>query len=192
VTDVGTSTPQAVALPSSDSLRRRALIAVLLVVIQSGIGVVVNLYDTVPNHHSGANPSDYFAGSYHSVLWAISSSYPALVIHSILGLLLVVMAISVAVHASLLHQRRVTSIAVLGGLFVIGAAFNGASFLDFAGKNISSLLMALLALGALVCYVLVVYLLPVSVTSHPQPLTRPSQDHWGSGKSSGTTEPIGE
>ncbi len=34
---------------------------------------------------------------------------------------------------------------------VIGAGVNGASFLDFT-NNVSSLLMALLALGALSCY----------------------------------------
>lgn len=42
---------------------------------------------------------------------------------------------------------------------VIGAGFNGASFVDF-NHNVSSLLMALLALGALSCYLVVLYLLP--------------------------------
>jgi hypothetical protein len=175
VSDTGASASVEAIGHNTGTLRIRALIAVFLVVIQSGLGVVVNLYDTLPKQHSGANPSNYFSGSYHSVMWAISSSFPALVIHSVLGLLLVVMAISVAVHASLVHQRRVTTIAVLGGLFVSGAAFNGASFLDFAGKNISSLLMALLALGALVCYVLIVYLLPTTTTNR-HVVTGPSQD----------------
>ena len=50
--------------------------------------------------------------------------------------------------------------AVLAALLAIGAGFNGASFLDFGGQNISSLIMALLALGALCCYLLAVYMLP--------------------------------
>jgi hypothetical protein len=137
------------------------------------------------------NPSNYVAGSYRSVMWAISSGFPALVLHSVLGLLLVVMAISVAAHAFSLYQPRVTTIAITGGLFVIGAAFNGASFLDFEGKNINSLLMALLALGALLCYVLIVYLLPAAVPSS-HVATGPSHDQRGSGKASGTTDPIGE
>jgi hypothetical protein len=177
VSDIQTSLPIEAAGHSIGTLRLRALIAVFLVVIQSSLGVVVNLYETVPKQHSGANPSNYFAGSYHSVLWAISSSFPALVIHSILGLLLVIMAISVAAHSYLLHQTRVTTIAIFGGLFVIGAAFNGASFLDFAGKNISSLLMALLAFGALVCYVLIVYVLPTTARKQRYGLTGPTQDH---------------
>ena len=48
---------------------------------------------------------------------------------------------------------------VLAAMLAIGAGFNGASFLDFGGQNISSLLMALLALGALCCYLLALYLL---------------------------------
>ena len=39
----------------------------------------------------------------------------------------------------------------LGGLLVIGAAFNGASFLDF-NDNVSSLIMALLAFASIGCY----------------------------------------
>ena len=49
----------------------------------------------------------------------------------------------------------------------IGAGFNGASFLDFGGQNISSLITALLALGALCCYLLAVYMLPLA-SSPPQ------------------------
>jgi hypothetical protein len=41
---------------------------------------------------------------------------------------------------------------------VIGAGFNGASFLDFA-HNSSSLIMALLALAAIGCYAIALMLL---------------------------------
>lgn len=153
-----------------------ALIATFLVIVQIALGMVVNLYVTVPNHHSGANPSNYFAGSYRSVLWAISSSSATLVIHSLLGLLLIVMSISVAVHATITHIRRVTIYAVLGLLFVVGAAFNGASFLDFAGKDINSLLMALLALGALCSYVMILYVLAPANKNHRGGVTSPSHD----------------
>jgi hypothetical protein len=52
----------------------------------------------------------------------------------------------------------VTFTSVLGALLVIGAGFNGASFLDF-GENFSSLLMELLALAALGCYLVGGFLL---------------------------------
>ena len=49
---------------------------------------------------------------------------------------------------------------VLGFLFVVGAGFSGASFLDFGGQNIRSLIMALLALAALCCCLFGLYPLP--------------------------------
>jgi len=39
------------------------LAAAALVVIQVAIGIVVNLYVTVPAHHPGAHPANYFSGS---------------------------------------------------------------------------------------------------------------------------------
>ncbi len=56
---------------------------------------------------------------------------------------------------------------VLGFLFVVGAGFNGANFLDFAGQNINSLIVALLALAALCCYLLGLYLLPAPSPTAP-------------------------
>jgi hypothetical protein len=49
---------------------------------------------------------------------------------------------------------------------VIGAAFNGSSFLDFA-DNISSIIMALLAFGAIACYATALFLLVVSRPRSP-------------------------
>jgi hypothetical protein len=58
-----------------------------------------------------------------------------------------------------LHAGWVSFTSVLGAMLVIGAGFNGASFLDFGGQNLSSLIMALLALGALSCYMLGLFML---------------------------------
>jgi hypothetical protein len=132
--------------------------AILLVLVQAGIGMDVNLYVTVPSSHPGAHPSNYFAGSFHSVVWAIGHGTPALVVHASLGLALAVLVIGVAGHALRLGRRAVSVWSVLAGLLVIGAGFNGASFLDF-NDNISSLIMALLTLGALGCYSAALYLL---------------------------------
>lgn len=132
--------------------------AILLVLVQAGIGMDVNLYVTVPSSHPGAHPSNYFAGSFHSVVWAIGHGTPALVVHASLGLALALLVIGVAGHALRLGRRAVSVWSVLAGLLVIGAGFNGASFLDF-NDNISSLIMALLTLGALGCYSAALYLL---------------------------------
>jgi hypothetical protein len=139
------------------------LAAAVLVVVQIAVGMVVNLYVTVPDHHPGAHSANYFSGSFHSVAWAIGSGAISLAVHGALGLAVILFAITVAVRAIMLRTGRVAVSAVLAALLAIGAGFNGASFLDFGGQNISSLIMALLALGALCCYLLAVYMLPSRV-----------------------------
>jgi hypothetical protein len=134
------------------------LTAIALVLVQAGIGVYVNLYVAIPTQHPGARPSGYFGGSARSVAWAIAHGAPALAVHAVLGLALAVVVIGVAVYAARLGHRPAGAWSVLAALLVIGAGFNGASFLDF-NNNISSLIMALLALGAVACYSMALYLL---------------------------------
>jgi hypothetical protein len=132
--------------------------AIVLILVQAGTGMGVNLYVTVPARHPGAHPSDYLGGSFDSVIWAITHGTLALAVHAALGLALALMVIGVAVRAYRLRHSMITTLSVLGGLFVLGAGFNGASFLDF-NNNISSLLMALLAFAAIACYTIVLFLL---------------------------------
>ena len=73
-----------------------------------------------------------------------------------------------AVRATTVAGRAVIAWAILAGLLVIGAGFNGASFLDF-NQDFSSLIMALLALGAIACYSIALFLLPAT----PQQAGRP-------------------
>lgn len=149
--------PISTVTPGVLALRRMTLLVAVLVVVQTAIGMVVNLYVTVPAHHSGAQPANYFTGSLQSVAWALGHGAVALAVHATLGLALVATAIWVAVRAVKIRPGWVGFIAVLGALLAIGAGFNGASFLDF-NNNISSLLMALLALGSLSCYLAGLYL----------------------------------
>lgn len=139
--------------------RRLTLAAVVLVLIQAAVGMVVNLYVTIPAHHPGSRPANYFAGSARSIGWAVTHGAPALAIHATLGLALVVVVIGVAVRSFVVGRWPVRAWSILAALLVIGAGFNGASFLDFS-YAVSSLIMALLALGAVVCYTVVLFLLP--------------------------------
>jgi hypothetical protein len=152
MTEIGSlPTPQA-------RLRRIALGAVLLVLVQAGIGMVVNLNVTNPSHHPGAHPSNYLGGSFRSVVWSIGHGAVALAIHAALGLALVFIVIGTAIYALRVHRRAISAWAIVAALLVIGAGFNGASFLDF-NDNASSLIMALLALAAVGCYSVVMFLL---------------------------------
>ena len=162
------------------TLRWMLLVVVLLVLVQATIGMVVNLYVVIPSHHPGAKPSNYFTGSFHSVVWAVGHGAAALAVHASLGIALVVFAVGTAVHAIRAARRAVAIWSVLGGLLVIGAGFNGASFLDF-NIDISSLIMAMLAFAAIGSYTVALFLLG-------QPSTRATAQQRAR-RSPGTTAP---
>jgi hypothetical protein len=133
--------------------------AIVLLLVQIALGMVVNLYVTIPTHHPGTHSSNYLSGSFHSVVWALGHGALALALHAAVGLALVLMAIAVAVRAFRLRRRAPSICCALAGLLIIGAGFNGASFLDY-NLDANSLVMAVLTLGALLCYVIGIYLLP--------------------------------
>jgi hypothetical protein len=144
-------------------LRRMMLAAALLLTVQTAVGMVVNLYVTIPTNHPGAHPGSYLGGSFRSVAWAVGHGPVALAVHATLGLALVATTLWLAVRAVRFGPRCVALAAVLGALFSIGAGFNGASFLDFNSAT-SSLIMALLALCALSSYLIGIYLSPDSTS----------------------------
>jgi hypothetical protein len=150
------------------------LAAILLVLVQAGLGMVANLYVTVPAQHPGAHSANYFAGSLHSVAWAIAHGAATLAVHTALGLALIAFVVGTAVHALRSERCAIGGWSVLAGLFVIGAGFNGASFLDFA-HNINSLIMALLALAAIGCYATALMLLGAPSPSPDSEMTRPAR-----------------
>jgi hypothetical protein len=153
-----------------EQLRLQAGGAVVLICVQAGLGMFVNLFVTIPKRHSGANPSEFFSGSTRSVIWAIDHGAIALAIHVVLGLLLAIMAINIVAHAITAGRRAMLIWSVLGAMGSIGAGFTGAGFLDF-NEDVSSFFMSILALASLLCFAVVLYLpgeSPSSVTA-PQP-----------------------
>lgn len=140
-------------------MRRQLFGAIILILVQSGVGMYVNLFISIPTHHSGAQPRNYLTGSLKSVAWAIDHGALTLVIHTVLGLLLGLMVIGIAATSLRLPRRSLALWAILGALLTVGAGFNGASFLDY-NKNASSFVMAILALGAVACFLVVSHALP--------------------------------
>lgn len=152
------------------SLQRQLVAAVLLILIESGLGMYVNLFVTIPAGHSGASPSNYLSGSGRSLLWSVEHGGATLAIHAVLGVLLGLMVIGVVAGAIRSGRQAIWLWSVFGALMVIGAGFNGASFLDYS-KDASSLIMALLAFGAIACFVIVLFLV-----SQPQPALEPATE----------------
>jgi hypothetical protein len=123
-----------------------------LLLVQYLLGMAVNLFVALPGRHPGANASDYFTGSASGLGWVISDGPAWAAAHAAFGLVLVLAALVAIALTWGRGSRAATATSVLGALAILGAGFNGASFVDY-GHNFSSMIMAGLWALALACYI---------------------------------------
>lgn len=123
------------------NLSRASLGAAVMLVLQYGLGIGVNLYISVPT-----------GGSAGSTIGRAFSNGPLLAAHAVLGVLLVLTAVSLVVRAVIARHRAIIVLSALGLLAILAAAGNGISFLH-SGADGSSLGMALATGVALLCYI---------------------------------------
>jgi hypothetical protein len=136
---------QARRLPA---LRRASLGALVMLIVQFGLGIGVNLYVTLPAKGSAG---DAF------------SNGAVLALHAVVGLLLIVTAIALLVRAIIARHRPVIAAAAVGLLAIATAAASGFSFVR-DGTNAASLAMALATGVAMLCYALALYLVRTPAT----------------------------
>ena len=122
-------------------LRRVCLAALIMLVVQYGLGMVLNLYVAVP-------ASDEHAG----LLREIASGPLTLTLHALLGLALIATAIAALLRAVRVGDRLIAVLAA-AGLTAIGGAFASGEIFVRSGQNAASLAMALLTGAALLCYI---------------------------------------
>jgi hypothetical protein len=128
-------------------LRRASLASLVLLVVQYGVGIAVNLYVTVPKADHGQG------------IGTIISTGPAgLTVHIVLGLLLILAAIGLIVQAVIARHRALIVTSVIGLLALAGAAAQGASFVS-NGHQSASMVMAVLTGVAVLSYGVSLYLL---------------------------------
>jgi hypothetical protein len=127
------------------------LAACALLLAQYLLGMVVNLYVDLPDHHPGAGASNYFSGAAAGLAWLISNGPAWAAAHAALGMALAAFALAAIILAWRRSGTAVRAASVVGALAVIGAGFNGTSFLNY-GHDFSSLIMAGLWALALACY----------------------------------------
>ena len=141
------------------TLRRWAFGLLVALLAQFSIGMWVNLFTTIPLSHPGHGAHEFFTGTYHSVAWAETSPHAPLILafHAGLGLLLVLGSLWLAVLAIRGRRAGFVWAAVLGALFILGAGFNGASFLNY-NQDANSYVMALLFAAAVLCYIIILAL----------------------------------
>lgn len=128
--------------------RARTIGMLVLLGVQFGAGMFLNLFVVLPTTHPGSSGDEYFSRSFTSLAWALSlgGGIP-LFIHAALGAL--IFLLSIVVFLMVLVQRA-TGWRWAWGLtafFTFGAFFNGMSFVDY-GEDFSSAIMAGCWLGA--------------------------------------------
>ncbi|HET9781036.1 MAG TPA: hypothetical protein VFR33_04585 [Candidatus Dormibacteraeota bacterium] len=130
-------------------------------VVQFLLGMATNLFVQVPLDHPGANPPEYFSGVAQSFVWAIFRGPSIwLVLHAVWGLLLVVSGFRLMYQAIRSRHRATIVTAVVGAVAMLGAGFNGGSYLNYH-QDFSSMIMASFFAIAVTAYAVGLFLLPL-------------------------------
>ena len=130
-----------------ENMRGASLGASAMLVIQFGLGIGVNLYVTLPTAGSGGR----------SIGQAFSNG-ALLAAHTVLGLLLIVTAVSLLVRAIIARHRPIIVAAVVGLLAILAAAGFGSSFVNRSTTG-ASMGMAMATGVALLCYIAALFIL---------------------------------
>jgi hypothetical protein len=132
-------------------VRRTSLGVSLMLLVQYGLGMGVNLYLRVP-------AADRHRGVVTALIRSLSRSPVTLAVHAAFGLLLVLASLNVLVRALVARVRVAVALALVGLLAIVGAGLSGMAFVDRERAG-ASMAMAILTGVALLCYLLNLFLL---------------------------------
>jgi hypothetical protein len=150
-------------LRGPEDLRRACLTALIALVVQFSLGMILNLYVTVPSSDAHA-----------SYIQEVEAGPFALTIHALLGVFLIWSAAVLLVRAIGVGDPVITALAGTGLTAILGAFAAGEIFVR-NGQNSASLWMAILTGVALVSYVTALNLVRVGAgQSAPSPQSAPS------------------
>lgn len=135
-------------------LRRSSLAQLLLLVVQTGLGMAVNLYVSLPDADQGKGLTASFGD-------AVAKGPVGVAVHAIFGLLVFINACVLVVFALTVRATAAKVCSVVGWLCIAGAATSGAAFVNANqdSGNAASLTMALLTLVAVACYAVNLFVL---------------------------------
>ncbi len=125
--------------------------ACALLLVQYLLGMVVNVYVVLPGRHPGAGASDYFSGAVAGLAWVIANGPGWAAAHAVFGMALAAIALAAIAFAWRRGRTAGRAAPIVGALAIIGAGFNGTSFVNY-GHAFSSMIMAGLWALALACY----------------------------------------
>jgi len=138
---LATVTEEVTTTRATIGLRRLVALMLWLLTAEFLLGMSVNLFVEIPAAHPSSGAASYFSGLSSSVGWVLAHGALLLRLHVALGLLLTAGSILVALLALAQHRRGVFAAVLVGWIGITGAAFNGASFINY-GHDFSSMLMA--------------------------------------------------
>jgi hypothetical protein len=145
-----TEHPAATVMASrARSIRINSLAMAVIVLIEYGFGLWVNLYAQLPAADRGASISAGFGR-------AVANGPAGLTIHALLGVALLAGAITEVVRAVRIASPRIIALASVALLAIIAAAANGSRFVGDQ-SNGASLAMGLSAAVAILCYVIIMF-----------------------------------
>jgi hypothetical protein len=124
-------------------LRANSFAAIVILLVEYGLGVWVNLYGHLPAADRGAGIATGFAR-------AVSDGPAGLSVHAVLGAVLVLSAVTAFVRAVLVRRWVMIGATVIGLLAIVMAALSGASFVGDRsdGASLGMAAGAGLAIGA--------------------------------------------
>jgi hypothetical protein len=142
-------------------MRFASLAVLVLLVVEYGTGMYVNLYVGLPGADHG--------GSIGTVL---SNGPVAISVHVVIGLLLTLGALAVLVQSIMARRWGVVALSAVGVFAMVFASVAGTSF-SSTGDVAGSMAMAVMTGVALLCYALNLYLLRPGPTAAEPPMLSP-------------------
>jgi hypothetical protein len=146
-------------------LRANSFAAIVILLIEYGLGVWVSLYGHLPASDQGVSIATGFAQ-------AVSEGPAGLSIHAVLGAILVISAVTAVVRAALVRRPVMVGATAVGLAAIVAAALSGAGFVG-DGSDGASMSMAVAAGVAIGAYALV--LLLSAGVGEPAPTVTDSQ-----------------
>jgi hypothetical protein len=142
----------AIAATRINTLRANSFAAVVMLLVELGLGLGVNLYANLPT-------SDHGKGLFAAFGRAVTGGPLVLTLHAVLGTLLLITGISAVVRASLTGRTPLITAAGVALLAILAAWASGARFVGDMG-NAPSLTMGLATGLALLCYATILFIAP--------------------------------
>jgi hypothetical protein len=136
------------------NLRTNSFVALVMILIEIGIGVGVNLFTTLPTNDAGKSLFLAFEK-------AVTNGPFVLTIHALLGTIILISGITAIVRAFSVRRTTPTVLSCVAMLAVLVAWLSGSRFVG-TQDNGTSLSMAVASVTAVLCYAIIVFVLPAT------------------------------